>query len=73
VQDRMVALPRRIFKRGGNVLVFQQRVIGKDFFTAGASGQQIENVFDADAKTPQAGPPAALGWIDGNAMSFAHC
>jgi hypothetical protein len=68
----MVALPPRIFKRGGDVPGFQQRKTGKDFFAAGAGGQQVEYVLDADAKTPQAGPPAALCWIDGDAMRFAH-
>lgn len=51
----MVALPRRIFERGGNVSVFQQRMIGKDFFAAGAGGQQIEHVFDTDGKTRRIG------------------
>jgi hypothetical protein len=72
VQDRMVALACRIFKRGGNVPGFQQRVISEEFLAAGASGQQIEHVLDADAKTPQAGPSATLGWIDGDTMGFAH-
>jgi hypothetical protein len=64
----MVALSRRIFKRGGNVPGFQQRIIGEDFFTAGAGSQQIEHVLDANTETPQAGPPAALGWIDDDAI-----
>lgn len=68
----MVTLPRRIFKRGGNVPGFKQRKIGKDLLAAGAGGEQIENVPDADAKAPQARPSAALGRIDGNSMGFAH-
>jgi hypothetical protein len=51
---------------------FKQRKIGKDLLTAGAGGEQIENVPDADAKTPQARPSAALGGIDGNSMDFAY-
>ena len=66
----MVALSH--LKRGGDVPGFQQRKIGKNLFAAGASGEQTEHVLDADTKTPQAGPPAALGWIDGDAMSFTH-
>jgi hypothetical protein len=50
VQDRMVALSRRIFKRGGNVAGLQQRIVGEDFLTVGAGGQQIEHVLDADTK-----------------------
>jgi hypothetical protein len=68
----MVTLPRCVFKRGGNVSGFKQRKIGKDLLTAGASGEQIENVPDADAKTPQTRPAATLGGINGNSMGFAH-
>jgi hypothetical protein len=32
----MIALPRRVFERSGNVLGFEQRVIREDFFAAGA-------------------------------------
>jgi len=67
-----ITMPRRIFKGGGNVPGFQQRIIGQDFLTAGAGGQQIEQILDADAKTPQVRPPPALGWIDGDTVGFAH-
>jgi len=43
----------------GDVPGFRQRKIGKDLFAAGACGQQIEQLPDADAETPQAGPLAA--------------
>ena len=71
-QDQMVTLPRRIFQRGGHVPGFKQWKIGKNLLTAGAGGEQIENVPDADTKAPQARPSAALRRIDGNSMGFAH-
>lgn len=71
-QDQMVTLPRCIFQRSGNVPGFKQWKIGKDLLTAGASSEQIKNVPDADAKTPQARPSTALRGVNGNSMGFAH-
>jgi hypothetical protein len=68
----MVALPRRVFKCGGDVPGFQQRIVDEDFLTAGPCSKQIKHVLDADAKTPQAWPPAALSWIGGDTMDFAR-
>jgi hypothetical protein len=39
---------------------------------AGGSWGSTRKRIDAYAKTPQAGSPAALGRIDGDAMNFTH-
>src|SRR5713101_8044941 len=71
-QHRMVALPRRVFERGGDVPGFEQRQIRENLLAAGAGGQQVEHIADADAQTTQAGAPATLAWIDGDTVRLAH-
>ena len=63
-QNRMVALPGRIFERRRDVLVFEQRTILENFLAVGAGGKQVENVLDANAKGPQAGTHATLVWVN---------
>src|SRR6266404_4875093 len=71
-QHRMIALSRRVFERGGNVSGFEQGVMFENFLAAGAGGQEVEHVVDADSQAPQARTPAALAGIDGDPMGFAH-
>src|SRR6266481_5626945 len=71
-QHRMIALSRRVFERGGNVSGFEQGVIFENFLAAGAGGQEVEHLLDADAQAPEAGTPAALARIDRYAAQFAH-
>ena len=60
----MVAVAGRVFERGGDVAVFEQRIILKDFFTRRPRRQEVQDVFDPDAQPAKAGPPAALAGID---------
>jgi len=55
-------------KRGGDVVVLQIGIIAKDFLPRRAAGQHVENIFDAHAQPADAGPTAALIWIDRDAL-----
>ena len=69
----MIALARRVFKRGGNVACFEQRIICKNFLASCPGGKQFKRVPDPDAYATQAGASAALARINGYAVYFAHC
>lgn len=56
----------RIFERGRNIEVFQIRVVGQDLFACRPACEHVENVFDADAQTANARPPAANAGIYGD-------
>jgi|SRR5580658_4790879 hypothetical protein len=68
----MIALPRGVFERGGDVAIFQERVVVKNLLARRARSQQIQDVLDADAQIPQTGTPAALPRIDRDAVDFTH-
>jgi hypothetical protein len=41
-------------------------VVGEDLVAAGAGGEQVEDVRDADAQVANARPTAAAGGMDGD-------
>jgi hypothetical protein len=71
-QNRMIALPRRIFERSRDIAGFEQRTIRQDFFPRRAGGQQIKHIPHADPQAAQAGSAAALAGINGDPVGFAH-
>lgn len=58
-QDGMITLTCCVFEGGGNIFVFEIRIILKDFFTRNARGEQFEDVFDPYAQAANAGFAAA--------------
>lgn len=71
-KDDVIALVRRVFEGGRDILRFQHRVILKDFLMARSGSQQIEDGPHPDTQTPEARAAAALLWIDGDAVSLGH-
>ena len=51
LQDRMVALPGRIFQRRRYVSWLQHRVIGQYLLARCAGGQEVKDVLDADTQS----------------------
>jgi hypothetical protein len=51
-QHPMVALARRVFECGGDVAVLQLRVVGKDFPTRRARGEQSKHILLTRTRSP---------------------
>jgi len=71
-QNRVIALTRGEFEDGGNIRRFKQRIILQDLLARSAGRQEIQDVLDANAQGPDARTSAALLWINGDAVQFAH-
>src|SRR6266508_6260506 len=67
----MIDLGGSVFKAGANVFRFEVRVILKNFCFGRPAGQHIENVFDANTHTTNAGTTTALTWIGSDAIEKA--
>jgi hypothetical protein len=69
--DGMINLGGSVFKASANIFSFEVRVILKNFCFAAAAGQHVENVFDANTHTTNAGTTTALTWIGSDATEKA--
>jgi hypothetical protein len=67
----MINLGGSVCKAGANVFRFEVRVILKNFCFAGAAGQHVENVFDANTHPTNAGTTTALTWIGSDPIEKA--
>ena len=67
----MINLGGSVFKAGANVFGFEVRIILKNFCFGGAAGQHVENVFDANTHTTNAGTTTALARIGSDAIEKA--
>src|SRR5688572_12967285 len=72
VEYRMVRLPGSVLERGGDVTIFQVRVILENFLAACPCREQIENVLHPHAEAAEARPAAALFGVNRNAIQLAH-
>jgi hypothetical protein len=63
VKHRVVGLEGRIFNGGENIFFLQEGVISKNFFEGSPARQEIQDVGNAETKTPNAGAPSALRFV----------
>jgi hypothetical protein len=70
----MVGLVRGIVHGRENVLALKGGIVGEDFFERRAAGDQFQNIGHSNPLSANAGAPAALAWLDGNAAQsfWAH-
>ena len=61
---------RRILKAGAEVLGFEEREIGEDFRLGRAAREHVQHVFDANPIMADAGTPATLLRIKGDAFAL---
>ncbi len=67
-EHRVVEITRGVGEAGADVFRFQVRIVRKDLLGGGAAGEHVEDVFDADTHATNAGAPAALLRINGDAI-----
>jgi len=63
VKHRVVGLASRIFNGGKNVFSLQKGGISKNFFKGSPARQEIQDVGNAETKTPNAGVASALSFF----------
>ena len=68
MKHRVVGLASRIFNGGKNVFSLQEGVISKNFFEGSPAGQEIQDVRNAQTKTPNAGAASALSFFHRNSL-----
>ena len=65
-ENRVVELCRRVFEAGGDIFALQIRVIFENLGLGDFGGEQIQNIFYADAHPSDARATAALVWVEGD-------
>jgi len=60
----VVGLASRIFNGGKDIFPFEKGIIGEDFFIGSPARQEIQDVGNAEMKTPNAGAASALSFFD---------
>ncbi len=68
----MIALAGGELEHGGDVLVLEIRIVGKNLGAARAGGQKVKDVPHADAQSANGRPPATHSRIDADAMQLTH-
>ncbi len=68
----MVDVASCVSDTSANILRFQIREIGQDFFRTGTASKHVENVFDANPHPANAGASTTLPGIDGDSFSSVH-
>ncbi len=63
MKHRVVGLASRIFNGGKSIFSFQKGVISKNFFERGPARQKIQDIGNAETKTPNAGAASALSFF----------
>jgi len=63
VNHRVVGLASRVFNGGKNIFSFQEGVISKNFFEGSPARQEIQDIGNAQTKTPNAGAASALSFF----------
>ena len=63
MKHRVVGLASRIFNGGKNIFSLQEGVISKNFFEGSPARQEIQDVGNAETKTPNAGAASALSFF----------
>ena len=64
VQQNVIVLGGGEFEAGTQVVGLKKRIVGQDFLPAGTVGEQLQNIFHAQAITANAGTSAALAGFD---------
>jgi hypothetical protein len=59
----VVGLASRVFNGGKNIFSLQEGVISKNFFKGSAARHKIQDVGNAETKTPNAGASSALSFF----------
>jgi hypothetical protein len=59
----VVGLASRVFNGGKNIFSLQEGVISKNFFEGSPPSQEIQDVGNAETKTPNAGAASALSFF----------
>jgi hypothetical protein len=67
MQQNVIVLGGGEFEAGTQVVGLKERVVVQDFFPAGTVGEQLQNIFHAQAITANAGTSAALAGFDRDA------
>ena len=62
----MVGLDCGIFKRGQNIVFFEEGIVLKNFLVRGPRAEQTQNIRDTDAQTANARTAAAFAGFDGD-------
>lgn len=64
----MICLVGGVFNRREDVLFFQERVLRQDFFVGGPCRQQLQDVGNTNAESPNAGPSPAFSLLNSNPL-----
>jgi len=68
VKHRVVGLASRILNGGKNIFSLQEGVIRKNFFEGSPARQEVQDVGNAETKTPNAGAASALPFFHRNSL-----